>query len=231
MSSYLIVKKDELYHHGIQGQKWGIRRYQNPDGTLTEAGKQRYYGGIRPEDEKYFRLKNDKPRSYQRSLNRMDQAYADAYAEKVHYNRQAQKRMDKMLDRSKKIGWDISNDPDKSGDKKLQKYSDKFVDSLGRANAALQQMKAIEQRQWQTAADALSRGYDVQIKKIPRQTMTRGYNSAAFSLGVIGILAYGVALAAAGYPSVLPDGNKFKVRRAAVPGNPRMTGLPSPENK
>lgn len=32
---------DELYHHGIKGQKWGIRRFQNEDGTLTEAGKAR----------------------------------------------------------------------------------------------------------------------------------------------------------------------------------------------
>ena len=30
-----------LAHHGILGQKWGIRRYQNEDGTLTEAGKKR----------------------------------------------------------------------------------------------------------------------------------------------------------------------------------------------
>ena len=31
-----------LAHHGIKGQKWGVRRYENPDGTLTEAGKKRY---------------------------------------------------------------------------------------------------------------------------------------------------------------------------------------------
>ena len=32
---------NELYHHGIKGQRWGVRRFQNPDGTLTNAGKKR----------------------------------------------------------------------------------------------------------------------------------------------------------------------------------------------
>lgn len=31
-----------IEHHGILGQKWGVRRFQNPDGSLTEAGKKRY---------------------------------------------------------------------------------------------------------------------------------------------------------------------------------------------
>lgn len=34
--------ENELYHHGILGQKWGVRRYQNSDGSLTPAGKKRY---------------------------------------------------------------------------------------------------------------------------------------------------------------------------------------------
>lgn len=49
MSNYYIltsdgtfVSDDELCHYGVKGQKWGVRRYQNADGTLTDAGKKRY---------------------------------------------------------------------------------------------------------------------------------------------------------------------------------------------
>ena len=37
------IYPNELYHHGIKGQKWGVRRFQNADGSLTKLGQQRYY--------------------------------------------------------------------------------------------------------------------------------------------------------------------------------------------
>lgn len=37
-----MTHSNSLYHHGIKGQKWGVRRYQKKDGSLTAAGKKRY---------------------------------------------------------------------------------------------------------------------------------------------------------------------------------------------
>ena len=41
MSNYILTNDGELYHWGVKGMKWGVRRYQNKDGSLKPAGKKR----------------------------------------------------------------------------------------------------------------------------------------------------------------------------------------------
>ena len=63
-----------LYHHGIEGQRWGIRRYQNKDGSLTKAGEKRYgttenlerIHGDRPRDKSKKEIKKEYKRAYSR---------------------------------------------------------------------------------------------------------------------------------------------------------------------
>lgn len=82
-----------LYHHGIKGQRWGVRRFQNEDGSVTAKGAQRYYSEY---DDNYHReddpknKPNAKPNtstsrlseSYQKSYN-ITKEQADAEAKKT----------------------------------------------------------------------------------------------------------------------------------------------------
>ena len=80
-SNYVItggsfISEDELCHYGIKGMRWGIRRYQNPDGSLTPAGKKK----LKTEDDQVCLIKITSllPMSnYKRELTKIYEAHAN----------------------------------------------------------------------------------------------------------------------------------------------------------
>lgn len=98
MDNYMIVRRDsELYHHGIKGMKWGIRRYQKKDGSLTLQGKIHYGSESRKLAKAKEKLKEEKKAAstYKKNKAKLDKLEADK--QKVAEQRKALK--DKKSDK------------------------------------------------------------------------------------------------------------------------------------
>ena len=91
---------EELYHHGIRGQKWGVRRFQNADGSLTSAGQKRYAKQIKAKEEAINNL---------RDLKSIGERDADKFSKlsKNSPTKVSKSQMDKFL--KDEFGDDVNN--------------------------------------------------------------------------------------------------------------------------
>lgn len=101
-----------LVHHGVKGQKWGVRRYQNADGSLTARGRKRYIKGMRKElkrlDTAQAREQRigydivDSASRYNSKLDRL-RSRQSAYSKNSEQYKMMQDEIDKHIETSKSI--------------------------------------------------------------------------------------------------------------------------------
>ena len=98
---------DVLSHHGIKGMKWGIRRYQNEDGSYTEAGKKRYgdrnmysESHARKLQKRVDKLERAKARADEKIIS-LDEKNRPMTMNRDRYSPNAQKRIDKRINENK----------------------------------------------------------------------------------------------------------------------------------
>lgn len=99
------IYESELYHHGIKGQKWGVRRYENADGTLTPTGKKRYEKQQTKELNKTYRRYGNVAGRYRRGMNKQLKKIESDKFNKYSEDKQA-KILAKMV--NKKIAYDMA---------------------------------------------------------------------------------------------------------------------------
>ena len=105
MWQYIIKDSpNELYHFGIKGQKWGVRRYQNKDGTLTDAGAKRYARDAR--EQGYDRYDSQSGTYYKTSKKN---GRSDLKVDTNRYTKEDTERTKRLVDSTRQMNENLKN--------------------------------------------------------------------------------------------------------------------------
>lgn len=115
MEYYIRKADDELYHWGIKGMKWGVRRYQNKDGSLTAAGKKRVAAEKNALKERERNIKTREKEKAERAKIDAKKAELDARERELNGGKKKSSTASETPQRTKSIS-EMSN-------KELQEYT------------------------------------------------------------------------------------------------------------
>lgn len=140
---------NELYHHGIKGQKWGVRRFQNKNGTLTNAGKKRYSDSSESTEKEALSQKNRHARSA-KSLQR------DVEDLRKHGYRSEADAVQKVADREKAKAVEKYN-KDRSVANKVKTYNKKYDEWNKAQESADAKWAEVQEKRAKMGKNAISR--------------------------------------------------------------------------
>ena len=153
----------ELYHYGILGMKWGVRRYQNADGSLTAAGKKRV-------SKKYKKVASKVSSELSKRYN---QTYTDSYNKAANYMNSG--GIDKFnSDQEKKYGKDFAKRDGYEQEymdlfgKEVAKQFNKTLNDFYNSNSDYKKSKELVDKYKMTEWDDLARSNEEKVQEVHR---------------------------------------------------------------
>ena len=180
---------DYLAHHGIKGQKWGVRRFENPDGTLTAAGRKRY--GEESDLSKNVKSARNEKRTASREY---DKSFSKAYRKSSNLLNHLTKKGRQAQDEA----WDDAYDKaDKYKAKKQEykdaknAYKDEYKKNLkeARDKATLKDKFMYNDATRRKAAKLMTKYKDMSFEDAKKESQRIANRNTAIVLGAYGAMA------------------------------------------
>ena len=152
---------NELSHHGIKGMKWGVRRYQNKDGSLTPAGKKRVSKQYKKVADKVTEdLNNNYEKMYVKTYNKAAGYMNDTGIDK--FNKRQEKKYGKDFAKRSGYDQDFENEFNKMFDRFANQTLSEFYDS----NKNYQEAKRLVDEYGMTKWDDLAKSNEETVAKV-----------------------------------------------------------------